>query len=76
MFMPKQLIISLKLFFQIQKNFFFYDPHHSDKKRSVIVEFLTDFDIFFTFVIRMTFLTNLGGPQKNPRTSLFSTIFT
>ena len=64
MFMLKQLILSIKLFFQIQKNFFFYDPHHSDKKRRTIAEFLTDFDFFFTFVIRITFLTNREVPRR------------
>ena len=63
-FMPKQLILSIKLFFQIQKNLFFYDPHHSDKKRRTIDEFLTDFEIFFSFVIRMTFITKYGVPRK------------
>ena len=64
MFMLKQLILSIKLFFQIPKNFFFYDPHHSDKKWRPIAEFLTDFEKIFTFVIRITFLTNREVPRR------------
>ena len=63
-FMLKHLILSVKLFSQIQKNFFFYNPHHSDKKRRTIAEFLTDFEKKFTFVIRITFLTNREVPRR------------
>ena len=63
-FMLKHLILSVKLFSQIQKNFFFYNPHHSDKKRRTIAEFSTDFEKFFTFVIRITFLTKYGVPKR------------
>ena len=63
-FMLKQLILSIKLFSQIQKNLFFYDPHHSDKKWRTIDEFLTDFEKIFTFVIRITFLTKYGVPRR------------
>merc|ERR1712240_54401 len=58
--MLKQMNISIKIFIQIQKKTFsIYDPHHSEKKRDFIVEFLTNF-YFFTFVIRITFLTIIG----------------
>ena len=70
-FMLKQLILYVKLFSQIQKNFFFYNPHHSDKKRRTIAEFSTDFEIFFTFVIRITFLTNRGVPRRIRERDLF-----
>ena len=46
-------------FFQIQKSFFFSNPHHSDKKWSIITEFLTKFKRI-TFLIRIIFFTNLG----------------
>ena len=62
--MLKQLILSIKLFSQIQKNLFFYDPHHSDKKWRTIAEFLTDFEKIFTFVMRITFLTNREVPRR------------
>ena len=70
-FMLKQLILSIKLFFQIQKNLFFYDPHHSDKKRRTIDEFLTDFENFFTLVIRITFVTKYGVPRRIREHDLF-----
>ena len=63
-FMLKQLILYVKLFSQIPKNFFFYNPHHSDKKRRTIAEFLTDFEKKITFVIRITFLTNRKVPRR------------
>ena len=53
-----------KTFFFKSKKFFFYDPHHSDKKRRPIAEFLTDFEKNFTFVIRITFLTNREVPRR------------
>merc|ERR1712240_397592 len=70
-FMLKQLIPSIKLYSQIQKNLFFYDPHHSDKKWRTIDEFLTDFEFLFTFVIRITFLTKYGVPRKIREHDLF-----
>ena len=53
-----------KTFFSNPNKLFFYDPHHSDKKWRTIAEFLTDFDFFFTFVIRIRFLTNREVPRR------------
>ena len=51
--------ISIKIFIQIQKNFFYLWSSSLRQKRDFIVEFLTNF-YFFTFVIRITFLTIIG----------------
>ena len=57
--MLKQMNISIKIFIQIQKNFFYLWSSSLRQKRDFIVEFLTNF-YFFTFVIRITFLTIIG----------------
>ena len=38
-----------------------------EQKRSVLPQFLTDFKIVFSFVIRITFFKYLGGIQQNLR---------
>ena len=51
-------------FFLNPKKLFFYDPHHSDKKRRTLAELLTNLDFFHFFVIRITFLTNREVPRR------------
>ena len=60
----------LNSFFKSKKPFF-YNPHHSHKKLRKIAEFLTDFEFFFTFVIRITFFTNRRLPRRIRERDLF-----
>ena len=54
----KQMNISIRILIQIPKTFIF-TILITQTKQDFIVEFLTNFD-FFTFVIRITFLTIIG----------------
>ena len=63
MFMQKHTILATKI--KILKISPIYQG--SKLKLRVVTQFLTDFENFFTSVIRITFFNNLNGTEKNLR---------
>ena len=61
--MQKHTILAIKITFL--KNF--TNLSRLELKLSVVTQFLTDFENFFTSVIRITFFNNLNGTEKNLR---------